>query len=171
MQSAKLDRLLRAGIILLSVVLVFVIYAAIHERVVLAGDSSPDFTITADTGQKVSVPDFKGKVLVLNFWASWCGPCIQEVPSLSNFAQQFSDKGVVVLAVSVDKDPRAYQAVLQKFHPAFLTAREDKLHEDFGTYMYPETYIIDSKGKVVKKIAEAADWSDPQLVSYVSSLL
>jgi cytochrome c biogenesis protein CcmG/thiol:disulfide interchange protein DsbE len=171
MQKAKIDRLLRVGILLLTVVLVYVIYAAIHERIVMAGDSSPDFTITADNGQAVSMPGFKGKVLVLNFWASWCQPCLQETPSLSQLAQTFANKGVVVLGVSVDKDKRAYDAFVQKFHPAFLTVREDKLHEDFGTFMYPETYIIDPNGKVLKKIAEAADWNDPQLVQYISSLL
>jgi peroxiredoxin len=171
MPRTKVDRLLRAGIGLLTVVFVYVIYAAIHERVVIAGDSAPDFTITADNGQTVSLPDFKGKLLVLNFWASWCQPCVQETPSLSQFAQQFAGKGVVVLGVSVDKDQRAYNAFVQRFHPAFLTVRENKLHEDFGTFMYPETYIIDAKGKVLKKIAEAADWNDPQLTQYVNSLL
>ena len=171
MPSAKLDRLLRAGIGILTIVLVYVIYAAIHERVVIAGDSAPDFTITADNGQTVSLPGFKGKLLVLNFWASWCAPCVQEEPSLSQFAQQFADKGVVVLAVSVDREQRAYSAFLQKYRPQFLTARDNKLHENFGTFMYPETYFIDANGKVLKKIAEAADFSDPQLVQYVNSLL
>jgi len=96
---------------------------------------------------------------------------VQETPSLSQLAQQFKDKGVVVLALSVDKDAAAYQAFLQKFHPAFLTARDSKLHQDFGTFMYPETYIIDAKGKVVKKIAEGADWSDPTITQYINSLL
>ena len=171
MPSAKLDRLLRAGIGILTIVLVYVIYAAIHERVVIAGDSAPGFTITADNGQTVSLPGFKGKLLVLNFWASWCAPCVQEEPSLSQFAQQFADKGVVVLAVSVDREQRAYSAFLQKYRPQFLTARDNKLHENFGTFMYPETYFIDANGKVLKKIAEAADFSDPQLVQYVNSLL
>jgi cytochrome c biogenesis protein CcmG/thiol:disulfide interchange protein DsbE len=172
MQSSKLvDRLLTAGIALLAVILVGVIYTSMHERVVVAGDSAPEFTLTADNGQTVSLPDFKGKVLILNFWASWCQPCVQETPSLSQLAAQFADKGLVVLGVSVDKDQRAYNAFVQRFHPAFLTVRENKLHEDYGTYMYPETYIIDAKGKVLKKIAEAADWSDPQTVAYINSLL
>jgi cytochrome c biogenesis protein CcmG, thiol:disulfide interchange protein DsbE len=171
MQSTKFDRLLRAGIGLLTIALVYVIYAGIHERVVLAGDSAPEFSITTDSGKTVSLPNFGGKLLVLNFWATWCPPCIQETPSLSNFAQQFADKGVVVLGLSVDKDMNAYRAFLQKYRPAFLTARDFKVHEDYGTYMYPETYIIDSKGKVVKKIAEGADWNDPQLVQYINSLL
>src|SRR5216683_2939891 len=104
MQKQKIDRLLQGAIVLLMASLVYVIYAGIHETIVAAGDNAPKFTITADNGRKISVPDFGGKLLVLNFWATWCPPCVEETPSLSQFAQQFADKGVVVLAVSVDKD-------------------------------------------------------------------
>ena len=156
---------------LLSAVLVFFIYSGIHERVVVAGDSAPDFTITADTGQTVSVPNFKGKLLVLNFWASWCPPCVEETPSLSQFAATYAPKGVVVLGVSVDKDEKAYKNFLQRFKPNFLTAREFKAHEDYGTFMYPETYIIDAKGKVLKKYAEPVDWMDPRITQLIDSLL
>ena len=171
MQSSNTDRLLRGGIVLLSVVLVFFIYSGIHERVVVAGDTAPDFTITADNGQTVSLPDFKGKLLVLNFWASWCPPCVQETPSLSQFAATYAPKGVVVLGISVDKDEKAYKNFLQKFKPNFLTAREFKIHEEYGTFMYPETYIINSKGKVLHKLAEPADWMDPRMTQLIDSLL
>jgi thiol-disulfide isomerase/thioredoxin len=171
MHSVKTDRYLRLGIGLLLIVLVYVIYASIHERIVVAGDDAPEFTVAADSGRSVSVPNFGGKLLVLNFWASWCPPCVQETPSLSRFASDYAGKGVVVMAISVDKDEKAYQNFLQKFRPTFLTAREFKIHEDYGTYMYPETYLIDSRGKVLRKIAEAADWNDPQLRAYIDSLL
>src|SRR3954451_816851 len=137
MQSSNTDRLLRGGIVLLSAVLVFFIYSGIHERVVVAGDTAPDFTITAENGQTVSLPDFKGKLLVLNFWASWCPPCVQETPSLSQFAATYAPKGVVVLGISVNKDEKAYRGFLQRFKPAFLTVRQDTINEDYGTYMYP----------------------------------
>src|SRR6476469_5059203 len=113
MKSAKTDRILRAAIGLLLIAFVYVIYVAIRERVVVAGDSAPDFTITTDSGHSVSVPNFKGKLLVLNFWASWCPPCVQETPSLSQFAAEYSNKGVTVLAISVDKDEKAYKAFLE----------------------------------------------------------
>ena len=171
MQSSKTDRLLRGGIVLLSAVLVYFIYAGIYEHIVVAGDSAPEFTITADNGRTVSLPNFGGKLLVLNFWASWCPPCVQETPSLSQFAATYAPKGVVVLGLSVDKDERAYRAFLQKFNPAFLTKRELKLHEDYGTYMYPETYIIDAKGKVLEKLAEPADWMDPRMTKLIDGLL
>jgi len=171
MQSVKIDRLLRAAICVLVAAFVYVVYAGIHQTVIAAGDSAPSFTIAADNGHSVSLPNFGGKILVLNFWASWCAPCVQETPSLSRFTQEFANKGVVVLGVSVDKDPKAYQSFMQKYQPAFMTARELKLHEDFGTFMYPETYIIDANGKVLKKFAEAIDWSDPGLTQYINSIL
>ena len=171
MQTVKIDRFLRLGIGVLAVVLVYVLYAAIHQRVVEAGDTAPDFSITADNGRTVTLPNFGGKLLVLNFWASWCGPCVEETPSLSKLARDYASKGVVVLGISVDKDPQVYQRFLQKYKPGFLTAREMKVHEDYGTYMYPETYIIDARGRVVLKIAEPADWSDPKVTQYIESLL
>ncbi len=171
MQRAKTDRLLRLSIGLLTIALVYVIYASIHERIVVAGDSAPDFTVKTDNGREVSVPNFGGKLLVLNFWASWCPPCVEETPSLSKFTQDFANKGVVVLGISVDRDERAYRAFLDKYKPAFLTVRDSRIHEDYGTYMYPETYFIDAKGKVLKKLAEPADWTAPGVTEFVNSLL
>jgi cytochrome c biogenesis protein CcmG, thiol:disulfide interchange protein DsbE len=181
MKNAKTDRLLRAAMGLLTVALVYVIYSGIHQRIVVAGDDAPGFTVKTDTGETVSVPNLGGKVLVLNFWASWCPPCVQETPSLSAFAAAYKDKGVVVLGISVDKDEKAYKNFLQRFRPAFLTVREFEIHEDYGTFMYPETYIINAKGHVLKKIVEPgdwpgnpqrfSDWTDPQLAKYIDSLL
>jgi cytochrome c biogenesis protein CcmG/thiol:disulfide interchange protein DsbE len=171
MQRAKVDRILRVSLGLLTVAFVYVIYVAIYERVVVAGDSAPNFRVKTDTGRTISVDNFGGKLLVLNFWASWCPPCVEETPSLSRFAQDYANKGVVVLGLSVDRDEKAYRDFMQKFKPAFLTARDSKVHEDYGTFMYPETYIIDAKGKVLKKIAEPADWMAPGVTQYIDSLL
>jgi cytochrome c biogenesis protein CcmG/thiol:disulfide interchange protein DsbE len=171
MQSVKIDRFLRLGIGALAVLFVYVIYVAIHERIVVAGDTAPSFSLKADNGRNVSVPHFGGKLLILNFWASWCGPCIEETPSLSKLAQDYAGKGVVVLGVSVDKDLQAYQRFLQKYSPGFLTVRDLEIHEDYGSFMYPETYIIDAKSRVLMKIAEPVDWNDPKVTGYIDSLL
>lgn len=177
----KTDRLLRIAMGLLTVALVYVIYSGIYQRIVVAGDNAPNFSVRAETGQTVSLPNFGGKVLVLNFWASWCPPCVQETPSLSQFAAAYRDKGVVVLGISVDKDEKAYRAFLQRFRPEFLTVRDDEVHEEYGTFMYPETYIINAQGRVLRKIVEPgdwpgnpqrfSDWTDPQLAKYIDSLL
>jgi thiol-disulfide isomerase/thioredoxin len=173
MQSVKINLTIRAAIGLLLVAFVYVIYASIREHVIAVGDSAPEFSVTAEGGRAVGVPNFGGKLLVLNFWATWCPPCVEETPSLSQFAQRFAGKGVVVLGVSVDKDERQYRAFLQQYRPAFLTSRDPqtKINGDYGTFKYPETYIIDAKGKVVQKIIGPTDWADEKMVSYVNSLL
>jgi peroxiredoxin len=171
MRTVKTDHLLKIAIVALAAVLVYTIYDAIFERVVGQGDSAPAFSVVADNGVAVGVPNFGGKVLVLNFWATWCPPCVEETPSLSQFAAAFKDRGVVVLALSVDRDEKAYRAFLDKYKPAFLTARDFHVHADYGTFMYPETYIIDGRGTVRMKIAEGADWNDPRLAQFVGSLL
>jgi len=171
METVKINRFLRVGISLLAIALVYVIYAAIHEHIVEAGDTAPDFTVAADNGRSVSVSRFGGKLLVLNFWASWCQPCVEETPSLSAFSEQYAGKGVVVLAVSVDKDPEAYKKFVERFHPSFLTARDLKVHEDYGTFVYPESYVIDASGRVLRKYAEAKNWMDPQTLADINSLL
>ena len=167
----KTDRLLRIAICVLTCALVYAIYSGIHQRVVLAGESAPDFTLTSDSGRSVSLNNFGGKVLLLNFWASWCPPCVEETPSLSELAKEFGPKGLVVLAVSVDEKENAYRAFLQRFRPDFLTVRDSKLHEEYGTFVYPESYIIGADGRVLRKVAEGADWMDPQMTQYISSLL
>src|SRR5579872_1388951 len=171
MDTVKINRFLRVGIGLLAIALVYTIYAAIYQRVVEAGDTAPDFTVTTDNGRSVSIPQFGGKLLVLNFWASWCQPCVEETPSLSAFAEQYANKGVVVLAVSVDKDPQAYRKFVERFHPSFLTARDLKIHEDYGTFVYPESYVIDVSGRVLRKYAEAKNWMDPSTLADIKSLM
>jgi peroxiredoxin len=169
----KLDRVLQAGVLALTVCLILVLYSSMHEKLVNVGDSAPEFSITAENGRPVSLSNFGGKVLVLNFWATWCPPCVDEMPSLNRFAAQFKDKGVVVLGVSVDKDANAYKQFIRQFDPAFLTARDpdQKINQEYGTVQYPETYIINAQGKVVNKIISSANWTDDKIVSYVQSLL
>jgi peroxiredoxin len=173
MHSVKtIDWVLRGSLAVLLVGFLFVVGSAVYVRpihVVVAGEQAPPFTVTADNGQRVSTPGFGGKLLVLNFWATWCPPCVEETPSMSQFARDYAARGVVVLAISVDTSDSAYRAFLAKYKPEFLTARESLIHRDYGTFMYPETYIIDSTGKVAQKIAEGADWSNPNLRAYIDS--
>jgi cytochrome c biogenesis protein CcmG/thiol:disulfide interchange protein DsbE len=173
MKAVKTERILQGMILTLLCAFVYVIFISLHEKIVAVGDSAPDFTVTADNGQQVSTSNFGGKLLVLNFWATWCPPCIEEIPSLNEFQRRFAGSGVVVLGVSVDKDEKAYRAFLSKAGLSFLTTRdpEHKISAEYGTFLYPETYLIDAKGKVVQKIISNADWNDERLVSYVKSLL
>ena len=175
MRSVKTtDWVLRGALAVLVIGFVFVVGRAVYVRpihVVVAGEQAPPFTVTADNGRSVSAPGFGGKLLVLNFWATWCPPCVEETPSMSQFAKDYANRGVTVLAISVDTNERAYKAFLAKYKPEFLTAREVLIHRSYGTFMYPESYIIDASGKVALKIPEGADWSNPNLRKAIDSLL
>lgn len=132
----------------------------------LVGKPMPDFSLEADKGGKVSLDDYKGKILVLNFWASWCQPCIEELPSLDAFARTFQGKGVEVVAVSVDDDDKAYNDFLQKHPLAMKTVRdrEKRASINYGTFKYPETYIADRNGHLLRKIVGPADWMDERVI-------
>ena len=119
----KLERIIQTLIALLLSVFVYVIFDSFHEKLVVVGDSTPDFCITTDSGRTVTPASFGGKLLVLNFWATWCPPCIEELPSLNEFQQRYATAGVVVLGISVDTDEKAYRNFLARAHVSFLTAR------------------------------------------------
>ena len=140
---------------------------------VQVGDEAPEFTLMSDGGRPVQLKDFQGKFLILNFWATWCPPCVEELPSLNRFSQRFSQQDVVVLGVSVDLDGGAYQKFLQAAGVKFPTVRdpERKTSRLYGTFKFPESYFIDRKGKVVQKIAGPADWNDPEIVALMEQLL
>src|SRR5262249_7996713 len=147
------ERIIHTLIALLLATFVYVIFDSFYERIVVVGDSAPDFSITADNGRTISLSNFGGKLLVLNFWATWCPPCIEELPSLHRFQQRFANSGVVVLGISIDKDEKAYRDFLTKVRVSFLTARDpdNKINVEYGTLKVPETYIVNSKGKVLRK--------------------
>jgi cytochrome c biogenesis protein CcmG/thiol:disulfide interchange protein DsbE len=109
MPSNKTDRILGIAIGVLMLLLVGTIASTLREKVVRVGDKAPDFELVTDSGQRVTRSNFGGRLLVLNFWATWCPPCIEELPSLNELQQRLGGQGLVVLGVSVDKDGRAYR--------------------------------------------------------------
>ena len=133
------------------------------------GNAAPGFTIT-DAERTVSLNQFHGKPVVLNFWASWCQPCIEETPSLVAMQKLVGDN-VVVLAVSEDSDDTAYKQFIREHQVDLLTVRDNqKTNELYGTFRYPETYIIDGNGKIVRKFIGATDWTSPDIVQYLKKL-
>jgi cytochrome c biogenesis protein CcmG, thiol:disulfide interchange protein DsbE len=135
------------------------------------GTTPPDFSVQ-DSDRKVSLDELHGKVVVLNFWATWCPPCIEEMPSLVEMQQRMKDKGITVLAVSVDVDEDAYRRFLKDHKVDLLTVRDPshKSSDLYGTFKYPETYIIDRDGVLRRKFIGAVDWNTPEIVEYLSKL-
>jgi len=173
MRTFNLERAIQSLIVMLLAVFVYVIFDSFHERIVEVGDSAPDFSITTDSGRTITAASFGGKLLVLNFWATWCPPCVEELPSLNEFANRFAKAGVVVLGISVDSDEKLYRDFLAKARVSFLTARDPdrKISADYGTFKYPESYIIDGKGKVLRKIISNQDWMSDRVIKDLESLL
>jgi len=173
MSSAKSERTLQLLMAVLLVALGFVVVDAFRDKVINVGDKAPDFQITADNGRPLARSNFGGRLLVLNFWATWCPPCIEEMPSLDKFQRRLANSGVVVAGVSVDTNERAYRELLRKTNVSFLTARdpEARISSSYGTFKFPETYVIDGKGTVLRKIVGPTDWMAPEMLSYIQSLL
>jgi len=133
------------------------------------GSTAPDFTIT-DSQHTVSLDKLRGKPVVLNFWATWCPPCIEEMPSLLQLHKELGDR-VTILAVSEDADDAAYKQFVRDHGVDLLTVRDTQHHNEvYGTFKFPETYIIDRNGKIVRKFIGAADWTSPDIVDYLKKL-
>jgi cytochrome c biogenesis protein CcmG, thiol:disulfide interchange protein DsbE len=135
------------------------------------GAAAPDFTVH-DSERTVTLSQFKGQVVVLNFWATWCPPCIEEMPSLVQMQQRMKAKGVTVLAVSVDVDENQYRRFLREHNVSLLSVRDadQKSNELYGTFKFPETYVIDRNGVVRRKFIGAVDWTEPEVIDFLGKL-
>lgn len=136
------------------------------------GDAAPDFTLPRLGAGSISLRDYRRQVVLVNFWATWCPPCVAETPGLERFAEQVRNQGVAVIGVSVDQDTGALQRFVTENHLSFPIARDPNqaLASQYGTFKFPETYIVDRDGKVADKIIGPADWEDPRILTFVQDL-
>ena len=142
------------------------------------GNPAPDFTVQ-DSDRVVTLSQLRGKIVVLNFWATWCPPCVEEMPSLVQMQKKMQDK-VTVLAVSVDDDASDYHKFLKDHSIDLLTVRAPGQKNDkgviapiaskYGTFRFPESYIIDRNGTIRRKFIGPVDWSQQEIVEYLSRL-
>ena len=147
--------------------LFWVVSDAFTERIVEVGQKAPDFQVVTESGKTITARSFGGKLLVLNFWATWCPPCVEETPSLNEMSRQMASQGVVVLAVSVDRNENSYKAFRERMKIGFETSRDPKalISSSFGTYKFPETYVITPDGKVVEKYIANRDWTSAEVIN------
>ncbi|MGE5053205.1 MAG: redoxin domain-containing protein [Acidobacteriota bacterium] len=131
------------------------------------GSTAPDFSV-----ENVRLSQFRGQVVVLNFWATWCLPCVQEIPSLVEMQRRMKAKGVTVIAVSVDVDENAYRQFIKNHSVNVLTVRDPsgKTNGAYGSFKFPESYIIDRKGIIQHKFLGAVDWTDQQVIDLLNGL-
>lgn len=144
------------------------------ESPVRVGHPAPDFTFPDLTGKKVSLTDFRGKVVFVNVWATWCPPCREEMPSMQKLYERFKNEEFKILAVSIDSNGReAVAPFMEKLNLTFpaLLDPESKMWGLYGLTGVPESFIMDREGLVVKKIVGAIDWAAPDVFRFFQELI
>jgi len=141
------------------------------------GSEAPDFTaVTVDSAPRLkSLSDYRGQVVMVNVWATWCLPCRVEMPSIEALHQAYAAKGFKVLAVSVDDPGHAetIRAFVRQYKLTFeiLHDPEKKIVEEYDILGYPETFIIGRDGVIRKKLLSATDWNSADHRALVERLL
>jgi cytochrome c biogenesis protein CcmG/thiol:disulfide interchange protein DsbE len=143
----------------------------------LAGKTAEDFALQL-SGKPAHLSDLRGKVVVLNFYGTWCQPCIEETPSLNRLQKYIDSRNGVILGVAADEDLAAYEKFRRDQGVIFPTYRDPATKDDrspialsYGTSMYPETYILDRHGKILRKMIGLQQWDSPDMLAYFDSIL
>lgn len=125
---------------------------------------APDFTLATFDGEEFSLAEQRGKVVVINFWASWCGPCRNEAPAFESLWQQYKDQGVVFLGVTYADDPNDSLAFIEEFGTTYPNADDGRSDVSKGLYRIqgvPETFVIDKQGNIVRFFYSLSDSTTP----------
>ena len=134
---------------------------------------APDFGFIQSSGRRVHLRDFRGQVVLVNFWATWCPPCRDEMPSLNDLGQVKNFNQLVILAFSVDESWDVVNRYMLENHFTLPVCADfdRRISTLYGTRKFPETFIIDKKGKVAFKVIGAAEWMDSEMLSYLRRLI
>ena len=137
----------------------------------LQGRPTPDFHLPDANGKTVTLHEQLGHPVLVNFWATWCPPCVDEVPSLEDLARRIDGTDLRMLAVSVDDDWGAIRRFFAKGSKiGVLLDTSHEVPKTFGTEKYPETFLVDARGSVRYYFINKRDWSRPEAVACLESL-
>jgi peroxiredoxin len=179
---------LKYGKVILHSLGVTLVLLCFYESIVWGGDDlfskigvqsiknkkAPNFCLKGLNGKQVELKSLKGKVIFLNFWATWCGPCKEEMPSMEALYQQFKEKDFVFLTISVDYgDGKNVKEFIEKHHFAFPVLLDPKCEtlDLFAVKGIPTTMIIDKKGMMIGKAIGPRNWKKPEVISFLNVLL
>jgi peroxiredoxin len=161
----------------LGVLLLFAMPSYRQGEASIAGRTAQDFPLEI-AGKPEHLTDLKGKVVILNFWATWCPPCVEETPALNHLQKYIESRDGMILGVAADEDPAAYEQFLRDQGVVFPTYRDPSTRDNhspiaqsYGTSMYPETYVIDRHGKIARKFIGFQQWDSPDMLAYFDALL
>lgn len=146
----------------------------LNPEAVAVNRPAPDFTLPDLDGRTVSLSDYRGNVVVVNVWATWCPPCVDEMPSLEKLYREFKAESFAILAVSIDSAGVAAVAPFMKKHgltfPALIDTQAT-IRTSYRTTGVPETFIVNKKGILVRKIIGPQDWAAPEVLRFIRQLL
>jgi peroxiredoxin len=136
------------------------------------GELAPDFTLKNLQGETVRLADFRGKVVFLNFWATWCPPCRAEMPSMERLHEAMAKRNFVILAVNIENDLNPVKEFLIQNPHSFpiLSDAEAKVQNLYKVFRFPETFLIDKEGRILEHYIGARNWSSVEFLKYVNSL-
>ena len=138
------------------------------------GKPVPDFSLPGLDGKQVNLSDYRGKVVLVNIWATWCPPCVEEMPSMQKLYNEFNGSDFEILAVSIDIQGREVVAPFMKNHkltfPALLDT-QGTVKAAYGLSGVPESFIIDKDGSLVKKVIGPLDWATPAIFQFFRDLI
>lgn len=148
----------------------------IHKISDMEKNGFPDFEFNLVDGNKNKISDFKGKLIIINFWASWCSPCLEEFPSMLNLLEKLGDKAVLV-AISQDSTKEDIEAFIKSFPKVkgmgnVLIAWDEQhsLAQEFQADRLPESYVLDKNLKLSKKIIGSIDWASADALKFMEEL-
>lgn len=145
-------------LILLIFAIGFTVYQIFHKnQVVKTGDTAPDFILTNLQGKQVHLKDYRGKKIVLNFWATWCDPCKKEMPYINKVNKTLDSKNVVILAVNIKETSFAVNSFKDRYNLTFpiLLDKNGDVTNAYNIGPIPTTFFINKEGKVVDKVVES----------------
>lgn len=160
--------------VLFIVLLLAMCGCAREEKPALVGNPAPDFTLKNLAGQEVKLSDLRGKVVLVSFWATWCPPCREEIPSMDKLNRAMAGKPFQMLAISIDEGGKgAVEGFFSKAGVSLPTLLDpgQKAGKRYGITGVPETFIVDQKGVILKKVVGALDWSDPMVAGFLESAM
>ena len=142
-------------------------------KVAALGDPAPGFQLEDTAGNKVSLESLRGKVVLVNFWATWCPPCRAEMPSMEKLNEAMAGEDFVMLAINVEENGRSsVPEFLNKTPHAFPILYDDQgiVQELYGVYKFPESFVIRKDGIIDDKVIGAIDWAHPETIAYFKGL-
>jgi peroxiredoxin len=139
----------------------------------MIGEKASPFTLKNLSGQEVSLTDFRGKVILLNFWATWCPPCIAEIPRFNKLRKAYAKKNFEIVAVSTDRSLSTARKFIRKHPVSFIVLHDSsiKVSRKYNVFSIPTTFLIDKKGKIIEKFLGGHDWNSPEIRKKIDELL